>query len=69
MIKAIEKVYSVAGIESESIFDDIKKDYLTLNTCRNGREVVWYMDESKNVAVYVDTLEVLSNEEIEKELC
>lgn len=67
MIEALRALYDELGIEFT--LRDVDKDYLTENTCRNGRKVLWYMDENKCVAIYIDTLEFLTDEEIEKELC
>lgn len=49
---------------------DMTKELLIyeLSQCRNKRAAVWILLESNEVAVYVDTLEKLGNEEIEKEL-
>lgn len=63
-----QKIYEILGFDEPNINNDRKHDYLTENIARNGREVLWYMDESYNVAIYVDTLEQLTDEEIEKEL-
>lgn len=38
-----------------------------IGTGRSGRDAVWIITESKESAVYVDTLEPLSQEEITKE--
>lgn len=47
----------------------IADDSITVNTCRNGRRVVWIVaSENNDVAMYVDTEEVLTDEEVEKEL-
>lgn len=53
----------------EAINRDMELDYLTENECRNKRAVLWYSDENYNEAIYIDTLEFLTEEEIEKELC
>ncbi len=68
MNKAEQKIYEILGFNKPDINNDRKYDYLTENVARNGREVLWYMDESHNLAIYVDTLEQLTDEEIEKEL-
>lgn len=67
MLVALKKLYEEIGFEN--VLSDIENDYLTENSCRNGRDVLWYMDENNNVAIYIDTLEFLTEEEIEKELC
>lgn len=54
--------------DEESLLDNLKYDYLTINKCRNGREVAWYIDESHNKCIYVDTLEELTDAEIEEQL-
>ena len=68
ILKAIVKLYSVLELDGEGIMDDIKNGYITENDTRSGRTVLWYLDESRNVAIYIDTLEELTEEEKEKEL-
>lgn len=53
--------------------DDIQRwindDTISLNTCRNGRDIVWILLEDNNeVCVYVDNLKKLTNEEIKNQL-
>lgn len=67
MLEALLKLYE--EINFQDVIEDIKHAHLTENTCRNGRTVLWYMDERLSVAIYIDTLEFLSEEEIEEELC
>lgn len=68
--KAIEELYNELGFENaDSFAEDYKNDIVTENTCRNGRKVIWYIDSVKCAAIYEDTLEFLTEEEIEKELC
>lgn len=50
------------------INEDLIDGYLKINQARNGRQVIWFKDESKEVCAYMETLERLSKEEIEKEL-
>lgn len=69
MLIALKKLYEELGYEDPDIISDIEHDFLSNATCRNGKEVLWYMDDSKCMAMYIDTLEFLSEEEIEKELC
>lgn len=66
VLKAMVKLYQKKG--DSNILDDIEQGYLTDNTARSGREVLWYVDEGNNIAMYIDTLEFMSDEEIEKEL-
>lgn len=65
---AIVKLYKELCFECPNVISDIENDALTENVCRNGREVIWYMDEANCKAIYIDTLEFLTEEEIEKEL-
>lgn len=67
-MKAIEKLYSELNLDTKSIENDYNSDYLTLNTTRSGKEVAYYMDETNCKAIYVDTLEFLTDSEIEEEL-
>lgn len=67
VLKAISKLY---GAEvSADILDDIRCNLLAEHTARSGRDVLWFMDENVSEAIYIDTLEFLTEEEIEKELC
>ena len=68
-IKAINKVYNLLGIEDPDIVNDFENYYITEHETPDGRAVIWYLDDSQECAVYVDTLEELSKEEILKELC
>lgn len=68
--KAITILYRLMykEVNLEMVFNDMEHDYLSECIARNGREVLWYMDESNSVAIYKDTLEELTEEEIEEEL-
>lgn len=53
--------------------DDIQRwindDTISLDTCRNGHDVVWILLEDNNEAcVYVDSLKSLTSAEIEEQL-
>lgn len=42
---------------------------ISLNTCRNGRDVVWILlEDNREACVYVDNLKKLTNEEIKNQL-
>lgn len=72
ILVAYAKVYDELGYgrpDLTQMIEDQRCDRLTENTTRSGRDVVWYLDENHNVCVYIDTLEVLTDEEIERELC
>ena len=68
--EAMVKLLNIAGIESdiETMQRFVKDDSLTINTARNGRDVAWMLTETQNIAVYVDSLQQLTEEEIEREL-
>lgn len=51
--------------QTQAWLDD---DTITINTCRNGRDAVWIVTESDEVAVYIDTLDTLSQKKIEEQL-
>lgn len=71
-MKAINTALGEVGynLDAESVQRWIDDDSITLNTARNGKRVVWVSGGEENeAAVYVNSLEVLSEEEIEKELC
>lgn len=69
MLEAIKRLYNELGVENPDIIADYDHDYISINKCRNGRDCVWYLDESKEACIYIDTLEFMTDEEIEKELC
>ena len=68
VLKAIVVLYRYLGFDDPDIINDINHDYLSELTTRSGRDVVWYMDESNEACIYIDTLEFLSKEDIEREL-
>lgn len=69
-MKAIEEAFNAVGLEltDERVMSCIDDDSLTLNECRNGSYVVWYLDENRQACVYVDTLKMLDDDEISIEL-
>lgn len=47
----------------------IDDDSITINTARSGRDVVCIIiDDIKETALYVDTLDILSDDDIQREL-
>lgn len=67
MITAIKKLYE--ELNTEFHLEDVKNDYLTQHTARNGKEVLWYLDEANNKAIYIDDCIILAEDEIENQLC
>lgn len=68
MLEAITKLYYKLGYEEPDILQDVRNLYLTEHTARNGRPVLWYIDDTQEAAIYTDNEEFLTPEEIEKEL-
>lgn len=69
--EAIDEALSLFNCDLSD--DDIQRwiddDTISLNTCRNGHDVVWILLEDNNeVCVYVDNLKKLTNEEIKNQL-
>lgn len=69
--EAIDEALSLFNCDLSD--DDIQRwiddDTISLNTCRNGRDVVWILLEDNNeVCVYVNNLKKLTNEEIKNQL-
>ncbi len=73
-MEAIKKALEELGYsEIAKNTDDMARWYddgtISINTARNGRAVAWVLLESCEKALYVDTLEELSEEEISDQLC
>lgn len=57
--------------KAETLEHLYRTDLLTENVARNGRSVLWYIstnDSAKSIAIYIDTKEQLTEEEIEEQL-
>lgn len=72
-IKAIKIALELLGYydvaESEDTIQEwLADDTISICTCRSGRTVAWIITDSKEVCVYVDTLERLSDAQIKHEL-
>lgn len=65
--KAVRLLYEELNLDIDSIDNDYKHDYLSVCTARNGKEAFWYYDGTLESAIYIDTLEFLTADEIEKE--
>lgn len=70
---AMKKAFEACDVY-DLTYDDIH-GYLedgtaSINEARSGKAVAWVVwSETKQAAVYVDTFRMLSDEEIESELC
>lgn len=70
VLAALEKLYKEGlNFIEYYVISDINDNVLTDNTGRSGRKVLWYNDNTNEAAIYIDTLEFLTNEEIEEEFC
>lgn len=77
-LKEIEQKAIIRGLEYIDYYDSQNPDFIqiliddnsiTINTARSGRAVVGIIiDDVKEVALYVDTLDILSDEDIQREL-
>ena len=69
IIKGLEHIDYYDSQNPEFIQTLIDDDSITINTARGGRAVVWIIiDDIKEVALYVDTLDILSDDDIQREL-
>lgn len=69
IIKGLEYIDYYDSKNPEFIQTLIDDDSITINTARSGRTVVWIIiDDIKEVALYVDTLDILSDDDIQREL-
>nr|DAG57267.1 MAG TPA: hypothetical protein [Caudoviricetes sp.] len=59
-------LYDDLSMDVENIAEDYKHDYLTINTGRDGRVYVWYIDEVSEGAICVEDLKNLDEEDIER---
>lgn len=68
-IKAMNKALEYAGT-LETIEEAISDDSLTINKGRDGKKYAWYCTEGSNVAVEVESLNIITDEEeIENLFC
>lgn len=69
IIKGLEHIGYYDSQNPEFIQTLIDDDSITINTARSGRDVAWIIiDDIKEVALYVDTLDILSDDDIQREL-
>ena len=68
-IKAMNKALEYAGT-LETIEEAISDDSLTINKGRDGKIYAWFCTEGSNVAVEVESLNIITDEEeIENLFC
>ena len=68
-IKAMNKALEYAGT-LETIEEAMSDDSLTINKGRDGKKYAWYYTEGSNVAVEVESLNIITDEEeIENLFC
>ena len=69
IIKGLKHIDYYDSQNPEFIQTLIDDDSITINTARSGRAVAWIIiDDIKEVALYVDTLDILSDEDVKHEL-
>lgn len=68
MTNAEKKIYSILAFDDPNPTKDRERGYLTNMTGRSSREILSYLDEANDIAIYIDTLEELSEEEKEAEM-
>lgn len=69
MLKALKIVLGDCTGNTHNLFALIHDGPLTINRCRNGRFVAWcVLGEGNESCRYVDTLQKLSEEEIQEQL-
>ena len=68
MTNAENKIYSILNFDDPNPTKDREMDYLTEITGRSGKKILHYLDTVNDVAIYIDTLEELSEEEKETEI-
>lgn len=67
--KAMNKALEYVGT-LETIEEAMSDDSLTINKGRDGKKYAWYCTEGSNVAVEVESLNIISDEEeIENLFC
>ena len=67
-IYALQKLYERLGFGNPDVFEDYDNNFLTRNTTRSGRPVLWYLDANLEAVIYIDTGEFLTAEEIKDQL-
>ncbi len=65
----IGKLYDYIGHDVADADDDIKNDYLTENTGRDGKDYLWYADETTNAIIDADGNITEDNSTIEELFC
>ena len=69
IIKGLEHIDYYDSKHPEFIQTLIDDNSITINTARSGRNVVWIIiDDIKEVALYIDALDILSDDDIQREL-
>ena len=65
--KEIDTLYDYLDLDVESVQTDIDNDYLTINEARDGQDYLYYLDESKDVALNIATGKIVKEtEELER---
>lgn len=71
-LEAAKKILAYLDIDSDddSVMTHFKHSYLTVNTARNGKDYIWYLDENKSAVCDITTGEIITDEDfISKQFC
>ena len=64
----INALYDYLGLSAESVSDDMKSGYLTINTAADGRDYFYYFDGVQECAACVENGLIVSDGENLKNL-
>ena len=61
-IEAITELYDHIGREISHVEDDFCNDTLTINTGRDGEDYAWYLDDTNDVAINLNTFDIIGSD-------
>ena len=65
--KEIDTLYDYLDLDVESAEEDYNNNYLTINKGKDGQDYLYYLDESKDVALNIATGKIIADlEELER---
>lgn len=65
--KEIDTLYDYLDLDVESAEEDYNNNYLTINKGKDGQDYLYYLDESKDVALNIATGKIITDlEELER---
>ena len=63
--RAIE-LYNSVGMNTDFMLEDYNNDLLTINDGSDGNKYLWYMDDNYDIAINIETGEIVDAEQTEK---